>query len=823
MNHQLTLHILHRDRITTALNSIYDYPLSLVIAPMGYGKTMAVNDFFENNNRPFSWISLTVPVKVSDEDYFWLLLTSALKNNYPVLSSQLRAMGFPHNPMQTLRFLEIVRNLPISENVCLILDDFQYIKNSAILSLINQFVQANIPNIHLIILGREFPILPISEWEIKNLCYIISAETLAFTHNEVKEYLRLINFQGKDTIQQHIINSTNGWIAAIYLMANDYVHSHSFDYHNTVYSMLRNSLYDTYTSEEKHFLMLLSLLDSFTNTQLIEIFQKPELHSFLPRLYKNNALIRRSDNGEYRFHDLFRSFLREELNASGINIQPFANQVALWASNNKKHLLAFRFWLLAKNYPQILREIEKSPVMDIFQFDRSVLDMLFHDTAEYRKQYPLAYLKYIFLLCLENDSQYAKNLLEHFQEECRALLHPHYSSDYLLGESLILGTVFQFNNLDDIIKNMDIAYKLLNGQKSAIRIRTSNLTYGSPHMTYAYYNKPGVYSHIVKCFTDHFDTHIQVADGNGYGADCVAIAEYHLETGDLTQVEYWSQKGLYKADQYNQICMKICTYLTLGRLYCIQGKNEQVHQIIDALHNLLIDIEDSSKLLALDCAIGYLYANLEEYDNIPKWLCTGNFNNDSSLHQRLAFNYIIFGKGLLLKADYMQLDFLTDIFEHNLSSFHYQLGYIHNYIFSAICKLKLFGAEYALSKLQQALDIAMQDNIVMPFAEYYKWIRDLLNDSRLNIPLEFKEKILKLTADSAKVVSSYPDKSTNLKLTQREIDIIKLLDKGLSNQQIADTLYISVYTVKRHIQNIYRKMDVPNKTKALNVYHQFYS
>ena len=82
---------------------------------------------------------------------------------------------------------------------------------------------------------------------------------------------------------------------------------------------------------------------------------------------------------------------------------------------------------------------------------------------------------------------------------------------------------------------------------------------------------------------------------------------------------------------------------------------------------------------------------------------------------------------------------------------------------------------------------------------------------------------MKLTADSAKVVSSYPDKSTNLKLTQREIDIIKLLDKGLSNQQIADTLYISVYTVKRHIQNIYRKMDVPNKTKALNVYHQFYS
>ena len=111
----------------------------------------------------------------------------------------------------------------------------------------------------------------------------------------------------------------------------------------------------------------------------------------------------------------------------------------------------------------------------------------------------------------------------------------------------------------------------------------------------------------------------------------------------------------------------------------------------------------------------------------------------------------------------------------------------------------------------------------MPFAEYYKWLKDLLNDSRLHIPPEFKAKISKLTTTSARSASSNSDEATDFKLTQREIDIIKLLDKGLSNQQIADTLYISVYTVKRHIQNIYRKMDVPNKTKALNIYHQFYS
>ena len=51
-------------------------------------------------------------------------------------------------------------------------------------------------------------------------------------------------------------------------------------------------------------------------------------------------------------------------------------------------------------------------------------------------------------------------------------------------------------------------------------------------------------------------------------------------------------------------------------------------------------------------------------------------------------------------------------------------------------------------------------------------------------------------------------------LTSREIDILDLLRKRLSNQEIADTLFISPETVKRHLYNIYKKLSVKNRREA---------
>ena len=51
-------------------------------------------------------------------------------------------------------------------------------------------------------------------------------------------------------------------------------------------------------------------------------------------------------------------------------------------------------------------------------------------------------------------------------------------------------------------------------------------------------------------------------------------------------------------------------------------------------------------------------------------------------------------------------------------------------------------------------------------------------------------------------------------LTSREMEVLRELAKGLSNQDIADTLYISLKTVKTHVSNILSKLEVDDRTQA---------
>lgn len=54
-------------------------------------------------------------------------------------------------------------------------------------------------------------------------------------------------------------------------------------------------------------------------------------------------------------------------------------------------------------------------------------------------------------------------------------------------------------------------------------------------------------------------------------------------------------------------------------------------------------------------------------------------------------------------------------------------------------------------------------------------------------------------------------------LTEREKDVLVLISDGVTNQKIADTLFISVNTTKYHIKNIYLKLDIKNKSEAVKI------
>ena len=54
-----------------------------------------------------------------------------------------------------------------------------------------------------------------------------------------------------------------------------------------------------------------------------------------------------------------------------------------------------------------------------------------------------------------------------------------------------------------------------------------------------------------------------------------------------------------------------------------------------------------------------------------------------------------------------------------------------------------------------------------------------------------------------------------LGLSKREFEILMLINDGLSNQQIADKLFVSEHTVKKHISNLFFKLDAERRTEAI--------
>lgn len=77
-----------------------------------------------------------------------------------------------------------------------------------------------------------------------------------------------------------------------------------------------------------------------------------------------------------------------------------------------------------------------------------------------------------------------------------------------------------------------------------------------------------------------------------------------------------------------------------------------------------------------------------------------------------------------------------------------------------------------------------------------------------------------------KVVSEFarlgtPDKKTGARaelldpLSERELEILKLLAQGMSNREIAETLFITEGTAKNHVSNIFSKLGVRDRTQAV--------
>ena len=118
----------------------------------------------------------------------------------------------------------------------------------------------------------------------------------------------------------------------------------------------------------------------------------------------------------------------------------------------------------------------------------------------------------------------------------------------------------------------------------------------------------------------------------------------------------------------------------------------------------------------------------------------------------------------------------------------------------------------AAACIQQALALAEPDGFVRLFADEGEPMARLLRQAAVSgASTEYVSQLLRVTG----APSDSPSSTLVEPLSERELQVLRLIAAGLSNRQIADELVIAVSTVKWHINNIFGKLNVHSRTQAL--------
>ncbi|MFN2498394.1 MAG: tetratricopeptide repeat protein, partial [Pyrinomonadaceae bacterium] len=330
--------LLSRPRLTDRLLANLGYPLTLVTANAGSGKTTLVADFLRTHERQFVWYQLDHTD--ADPAVFLGYLGFGIQKLIPdfgqALFSYLQETSgesAQHPDRAVDVFLnEVLEH--VEQQLILVLDDYHHLgANTAVHAVMDRLL-AYLPDVlHVVIVSREVPPLALGRLRTHSPLATIDRGDLLFTDEETRELFRRV-FDLELTPEQlaEYRERTHGWITALQLVrqvAQRAVISSregQADVPDLV-EVLRQSERDIfdYFAEEvfsdepadiQDLLLKVSLLDRIELDLCAALYEGLNCARLLPNLVRRNVFIsvasdRRGE--EYRLHPLFQNFLRRRL------------------------------------------------------------------------------------------------------------------------------------------------------------------------------------------------------------------------------------------------------------------------------------------------------------------------------------------------------------------------------------------------------------------------------------------------------------------------------------------------------------------------------
>lgn len=849
--------ILIRQRLLDMLAAGTERKLTLITAPAGFGKTTLAYDWIRQLDCAVAWLSLDDGD--NDPKRFWNYVLAALQSILPDFAEGAREALI--NPLlnQEVGLTILINELAeLEQDISLILDDFHLVEHEAIHHSVRFLVDNIPPQLRLIISSRVEPNLPLARMRARRELVEVTASDLRLTATEVSEFFNaMMQFDLSEANLAALEARTEGWIAGLQMVAlsmqghddlDNFIAAFTGSHHH-ILDYLVEEVLEKQAPHIQDFLLQTSVLDSLNASLCDAVTQGTDSQAILDRLSQGNLFISALDDERkwYRYHQLFAEFLRNRLQQKDrALITELHLRAANWFNQQERIPEAIEQLIAGEQFEDAADFIEEHGAQIFWRYHEWVrlhrwLDALPRHLVYGRPILCAAYAwahvltghpdKMAFYLevgeqALSPDDNHdtigeiitlkAENamLQGRFQDalDLASEALTYLSEDNIIIRSLsvqIQGYIYRnMGNVKEASRNLSEAYRL--------SLRSGNLMIG----VFAR-SDLGVVKILQGRLNEAHDIFEKILhDETGkYSSPPISayigLGDIARERNEVEQSLAYLQQGIELAEQYGVSTLTRHGNMLLAYSYLAHGDIEEAKQACDiavasAHRSGLERIITQSR--AHEMNLNIRQNNLAYAED---WVLSRNLSLETPVTYSREMELVVYARLMIAKAQYEDAIALLTKIISNAEKDERMGNVIEDLVLLALATCKNGDDSQALVHLERAIELAASENYLRVFVEggddIARLLRLLAGNSRY---VNYISRILDAHDDTPSTTVRIEGERIE-ELSERELEVLRLLAVGMSNREIAEQLIIGSSTVKTHTLNIYRKLYVNNRTHAV--------
>ncbi len=840
-----------RQRLIDKLNQGLRYKLTLVTAPAGFGKSNILAEWASQQPLYHAWISLDK----SDNNLisFWSYFIYALNRNFSYIGVE--SLDFLHsiNTTKIQNILTILIN-EIShhgKDLSLILDDFHNIDDEETIKSLKLFIDYLPNNFHLYILSRNTSFLPLTNLIVKDHVNIININDLRFDFLEHKEYFYQ-NLKNTSLSQEEllILNDTlEGWVAGMQMtsiMINNTVKKDNFI--NTfldksryyILDYFKKELIDKQSQKIKSFLLQTSILKQM-NASLCSTLTESntqESKEILQKLETMNLfVIPLDDKGDwYRYHNYFAKsliiMLKESDYESYLKLHKDAGN---WfkekglVSDAIYHAIESENYHLASEW--IVQEASNNfytgELINLLSWINSLPEEILHKN-------PILWLYYIWgLIGMGKIKQAEASCLKMFdyldENDMNQYFNTIKSLEYIKNElNMVYSYLAIILQKPNAVKSFIEAVKYIQ-EDNLVELITFNTC-----SVYLLQTNPGQLGSISSAY--EYYTNLEpiiknIGNSPSFAVVYVILGEIYYEKNELVKANKYIYEALHLGIEKIDLGALVPAYVTASKIKLATGEINGAKELLNVLEREIY-ARNSHIWLSIFQAYKVNFAlSIDDLDKASIWMNNCELSIDDGITILQHYRFVTLIRCLLCNGYYEKAMILIErmvVLIEEKGGIGQQIEIL---ILQAYCNQNLDRLSLALHTLKEAISLGAKEGYFRIFIDegerlfnlikvlktkYYIIPQKSESSQMINYIETLYQGFLKEynTNNNYNMGSDYKlDKTKSL--TTREWEVLTLLAKGSTNSYIAETLYISVVTVKTHVKNICRKLGVKNRGEAI--------